>query len=158
MGDINLKYSAATSMTVTLASLAADALRQSTVVDNTTNLYIDALVGGSVQVGTSPTAGSVINVFAYGAHDTSDYTAGASGSDAAYTAGDKKLLPLVGQIIIDGDSNADYEFGPFSVAAAFGGILPSKWGLVFENLTDVALNATGTNNKVKYFGVEANAA
>lgn len=154
MAELKPKYATRASVTVTMAGLASAAWRQSAVVDNTTNRYLDALLGGSIQVGTSPTNGGAIRVWAYGQWDTNKYTGGASGSDAAYTAdGEEDEFRLLHTITVDATSDQDYEFGPVSVAQAFGGVLPDKWGIVVENATGVALNATGTNNLIRYQGV-----
>jgi hypothetical protein len=160
MATLNIAYASPAAITATLTSLADGAYRQSAAVDNSVNLYVDALVGGSVQTGTSPTANTTIRVYAYGQRsDDGDYTAGASGSDAAYTAdGEEGLLKLLEIIVVDATSNQDYEWGPVSVAQAFGGILPRKWGLVVLNSTGAALNATGTNNEQKYVGIEYDSA
>lgn len=144
-----------TAITFTLANLGNGSWRQSTAVNNTSNLYDDALVGGSVQTGTSPTAGGTIDIYAYGQYDGStEFTAGASGTDGAYTAdGEESQFKRVATITVDGDSNIDYEWGPVSIAAVFGGVLPQRWGLVAENNTGVALNSTGTNNETLYTGI-----
>lgn len=157
----NYAGAAGTAISITLTSLGDGNWRQSAVVDNTSNLYMDAMVGGSIQVGTSPTAGGTIDIYAYGQYDaTGEYTAGASGSDAAYTAdGEETSLKLVDVIQVDGTSDQDYEWGPASVAAAFGLLsLPQRWGLIIENNTGATLNATGTNNEVKYTGVNFDSA
>lgn len=159
MATLSMNYAAAGTVTITLASLANNSWRQSTVVDNTTNKYIDALVGGSIQVGTSPTSGNAILIYAYGTYDGTNYTAGASGSDAAYTAdGEEGLLKLVESIVVDATSDQDYVFGPASLKDVFGGVLPSKWGIVVKNETGAALNATGTNNEVQFIGVKYDSA
>lgn len=158
MATVTLNYAGAagTAITLTLTSLANGIWRQSASVDNTSNLYVDALVGGSIQVGTTPTLGGTIDIYAYGQYDASgEYTAGASGSDADYTAdGEQYLLKPVATIIVDADSDIDYEWGPTSIAQAFGGIMPQRWGLVVENNTGSTLNATGTNNKTAYTGIK----
>lgn len=154
MATTNIAYASAGTITITQTSLANASWRQSTVVDNTTNLYVDALVGGSIQVGTSPTSGEWIGIYAYGTYDGTNYTAGCSGSDAAYTAdGEEGLLKLLTVITVDATSDQDYVWGPVSVAAAFGGVMPSKWGIVVRNETDVTTNATGTNNEAQYIGI-----
>jgi len=158
MGTTNVTYpgTSGTAITFTLTSLGNGSWRQSAAVDNTTNLYIDALVGGSVQTGTSPTAGGTIDIYAYGQYDASgEYTAGASGSDASYTAdGEESLLRHVASIVVDADSNIDYEWGPVTIARCFGGVMPQRWGLVAENNTGVALHSTGTNNETIYTGID----
>lgn len=158
--SINYAGAAGTAISITLTSLSDGSWRQSDSVDNTTNKYLDALIGGSTQTGTSPTAGRTIDIYAYGQYDgSSEFTAGASGSDAAYTAdGEETSLKLIGVVQVDGTSNQDYEWGPFSVAAAFGGLMPQRWGLVVENNTGAALNATGTNNEVVYTGIKYDSA
>ncbi len=40
------------------------------------------------------------------------------------------------------DDNNEIEWGPFSIAGAFGGNLPREWGIVIKNGTDIALHAT----------------
>jgi hypothetical protein len=72
MSTIKTLYPATSSvaLALSLASLADDntngiAGRASTAVDNTTNVDLDHLVSGFVKLGTSPTAGRVIEVWAY---------------------------------------------------------------------------------------------
>lgn len=159
MATVTTSYSASTSITITLTSLSNNSWRQSAVVDNSSNKYVDVLVGGSIQVGTSPTNNSTFEIYVYGERDdgggTSQYTAGCSGSDASYTAdGEEDELKLLEVITVDTTSDQDYEWGPVSVAQAFGGILPRKWGIVIKNGTGVTTNATGTNNEVRYQGIK----
>jgi len=148
-------YGSPTAIAITVTSLADGSWRQSAAVDNSTNKHVDALVGGSIQVGTSPTAGDKINIYAYGAWDASNYTAGASGSDAAYTAdGEEGLLKLLEVIEVDATSDQDYSWGPVGVAQAFDGVLPDSWGVIVNNESGATLNATGTNNQLDYVGVK----
>ena len=159
MATATLNYATAATITLTLAGLTNTSFRQSAVVDNTTNKYQDAHLGGSIQVGTTPTDKSTIEVYLYGTFDGTAYTAGASGSDAAYTADGEELLLVPAQIIqVDTTTDQDYVWGPVSVAAAFGGYMPSKWGVVVKNATGVTLNATGTNNITKFIGIKTDIA
>lgn len=154
MAETKVTYASAGTVTITLTSLANGSWRQSAVVDNTSNLYLDAHVGGSVQTGTTPTAGGTIDIYVYASYDNTLYTGGASGSDAAYTAdGEEGLFRRLETIIVDASSDTDYIWGPTSVAELFGGYLPRKWGIVMENNTGAALNATGTNNEVQFSGI-----
>lgn len=159
MATATLNYAASAAIACTVTSLTSGSYRQSAVVDNSSNKYVDALLGGSIQVGTSPTAGNTIDILLYGERDdgggTSQYTAGCSGSDAAYTADgeEDELFPLY-SITVDATSDQDYEFGPIAVAQAFGGILPRKWGVVVKNSSGATTNATGTNNEIKYTGIK----
>lgn len=163
MTDIKLKYdggSSAASLTITVASLASDsnllAGRQSTVVDNTTTKYIDALVGGKLMTGTSPTADRAIEVWAWGTYDGTTYTAGMGASDAnkTVTAKRKLLLGLLQSIPTSSTSDNPYEWGPRSVARALGlSQLPRAWGVFVVHNTGVNLNATGGNHEIKFTGV-----
>jgi len=155
MATTSLNYAAAAALTITLASLANNAWRESAAVDNTANKYTDALLGGKIMTGTTPTVNTTIEVYLYGSYDGTAYTAGASGTDAVYTADGEELLFAVAQIIqVDATSDQQYVFGPISVAAAFGGTMPSKWGVVVKNASAVALNATAGNFELKFIGVK----
>lgn len=163
MTTTTLNSSAAQTVTITLTSLGDGAWRQSAVVDNdVTNKFLDALVGGSIQVG-AVTADGTIDVYAYGSYDDTNFSGGVGSTDQAITWGTTgstsvegfRQLMLLGQIVVDTtDDNNDILFGPFSVAEVFGGLLPTKWGIVIENNTGVALNATGTNNEVQFTGLK----
>lgn len=152
-------HAAVKTVTITLASLADGSFRQSASVDNDTDAFFDAQVGGSIQTGTNPVAGENIQILAYASYDGTNFTAGASGSDAAYTAdGEEGLLKLLEVIEVDATSDQDYVWGPISVGQAFGGVLPVKWGIVIKNDSGAALNATGTNNEVQFTGITFNTA
>lgn len=146
-------YGTPTALTITLASLANDnnlvAGRASTAVDQKdTDDAIDVLVGGKVTTGTSPTASKQIEVWAYGSYDDAEFSGGASGSDAALTPDAKSLLKLLTIIPTVNTSNKTYHWGPYSVAQAFGGLVPVQWGIYIVHNTGVVLNATGSNHEV----------
>lgn len=148
-------YLTTVSHTMTLASLASDtnlvAGRAGTAIDNkVTDQAIDSLVQGKVTTGTSPTASKQIEVWLYGSYDGTNYTAGATGSDANLTPQAKSLLKLLTIIPTTNTSNQAYAWGPFSVAQAFGGNMPSKWGVFIVHNTGVVLNATGGNHFVAH--------
>lgn len=159
MADFKQKFGTSTALTLTLASLASDtnlvAGRESTAVDNTTDLFVDVQVGGKVTTGTSPTAARQIEIWAYGSYDGTTYTAGATGSDANFApiVEEKRQLRLLTVIDTTATSNVTYEWGPVSIAQAFGGYVPKKWGLYVVHNTAVNLNATGSNHEAKYTGI-----
>jgi hypothetical protein len=143
-------------ITVTCASLANGSARASTAVDNTTTLYLDALVSINIKTGATGTATTgYINVYAYGTADGgTNYTEGATGTDAALTLVSPTNLKLIG--IVNAVANATtYKSGPFSVAAAFGGTMPDHWGIVVQNNTGGALDATEGSHLKVYQGVYA---
>ncbi len=158
MASLETEYdSDLNSITITLASLADGGYRQSAVVDNSSDKFIDAMVGGTIRTGTSPTAGDEIIVSAYaiaeGTHASPVYTGGCSGSDDGYIAGGEEgLLRRLVLIQVDGTTDQDYVFGPVSVAAAFSGVLPYKWGIMVQNESGAALDSTG--HTVKFEGVK----
>lgn len=144
-------------MTLSLASLASDtnllAGRESTVVDNgpSGDDAIDAIIGGLITTGTSPTADRQIEVWAYGTWDGgSRYSHVCTGTDGNLTLVKKSLLRLVTIIPTSATSNYGYQWGPVSMARVFDGILPQKWGLWVVQNTGVALNSTAGNHEVKY--------
>lgn len=153
MADIKQKFgTSAQALTITIASLANASLRQSTYVDNATNLFLNALLTVSIRTNASGTSSTgYVNVYAYGTADGGTlYNGGASGSDAAYSA-EKTNLKYLGTI--SAVANGTTYNGTFDVAGAFGGALPERWGIVLENLTGAALDSTGGNHSVKYQGV-----
>lgn len=153
MATQKLNYGSQTAITITLASLGATAARQSTLVDNTTDKFLDAMVFLSVIfANTAIGLEQTMFVYAYGWDGDSGtplYTGGATGSDGVYTMTAPSPLKLIG--MVPGIQNATVNVGPFSVAAGFGGILPAKWGLVVYNQTNIALTA-GTQ-ECSYVGI-----
>lgn len=169
MADIKTKYPAtgSTALTISLASLASGSAgvytsgRQSDAVDNTTNLDIDHLVSGKIRVGTSPTSGRVINVYAWAnissASGTPSYPDTLTGSDAprSFTSANvmNSIVRLVASITIDSTSDRDYFFGPVSIASLFVQ-MPKFWGVYVAHDTAVALNATAGNHVLSYERVQ----
>lgn len=137
--------------TITTLASSATACRASTAVDNTTNLFLDALVQVNVTLSATATANDkAVYVWAYGTADGgTTYTDGVTGTDAAFTRTDPPNLRLIGVLSTPTASNS-YKSGPMSVAAAFGGILPDHWGVVVQNFSGSAFTA----GAVLYQGVQ----
>lgn len=144
----------ATTITVTLTSLGSGAARQSAAVDNTSNRYLDAEVRVTTK-GASAANVTTLDVYAYGAAESTTpvYTDGASGSDAAFTAANRLNAVQVGQVVMNGTTAVTA--GPWSLAQAFGGNVPQKWGLIFVNNSGDALSATAGDHVVVYQGITA---
>ncbi len=143
MADIKSKYGAATAITITAGTLASSntAGQSSTAIDNTTDLFIDALVEVAPTLSaTAPANDKNVYVYAYGSVDGTNYTDAISGTDAAYTFRVPTHLRLIG-VIPTAAASAAYRSMPMSVAAAFGGVLPPKWGIVIKNYTGSAFTA-----------------
>lgn len=138
-------------ITITLTSLANAAQRQSTVIDNTSNLYEDAFVMVIAKTGSSSTTSTGrLYVYAYGTSDGTHYTDGASGTDGSITLTSPPNMPLIGVLNAVANSTT-YNGGPFSVAQAFGGTLPEKWGIVVDNECGSTLD--GTTASANYQGI-----
>jgi hypothetical protein len=147
-------------LTITLTGLASDtnliAGRQSTAIDQKdTDDAIDALVGGLTTTGTSPTASRQIEVWTFGSYDDATFSAGAGASDANFSpTGEKTLMRLLTVIPTDGTTSHLYEWGPYSQAEAYGGVIPVQWGVYEVHNTGQNLNATAANHEVQYFPIK----
>lgn len=156
MASIKVEYGTSTSLTLTLASLASSATagQESTAVDNTSDKFIDVLVQVKTAIQTgSPANDKAVYVYAYGSEDGSTYTDNATGSNAAITLRAPTNLRLIGVIACPDSGALTYESQPMSVASAFGGIMPRKWGIVVRNYTGLALSSTEGDHSYKYTGV-----
>lgn len=160
MSNIKIAYGAeAQAITITLASLANSATvgRESASVDNTTNLFLDALVFCRfvLQSGT-PGSDKSIYVYAAGTVDAATplWPDTVTGADASITINNPTNLRPLG-VIAAPTSAGTFNGGPWSVAQAFGGTLPEKWSIVVCNFTGIALSATEGSHKHVYQGVYA---
>lgn len=155
MSTIQSKYGTNNqSITCTLTSLANNGQRGSASVDNTSNLFLDALVFVKIKSGAaSVSAAGYFNVYAYGTADGgTTYSDGVTGTDAGQTLTSPPNLRLIGVVNMVANATT-YDGGPFSVAAAFGGVLPDHWGIVVENKSGAAFD--GSTASAWYQGVEA---
>lgn len=154
-GDIKSVFGAKTTITCTLTSLAnTTGGRESTVIDNTANLFLDALV----RILTKGQASGVnlLDVYVYFSLADATYTDGATGADAAFTVANRLNVKYLGSVKMN--AAVAVQAGPFSIAQACGGILPSKWGLIFVNNSGAALSAVAGDHVIEYQGVYANVA
>lgn len=144
--------------TITLASLASSAVgvgRQSTLIDNTSNLYKKALISLKITVGTTPTINTLIYVYLIRSNNdgTPIIDDGGGASDAGITIINAMLL---GTILVNATtSNVAYYL---EVDTEFLGSLGPKWGIAVVNATGVALHATGGNHVCSYIGVNQSVA
>lgn len=155
-------YTASATITITLASIATSSTwvagAESTVIDNTTNKFVDALVGGKITVGTTPTANTQIRVYVFNPIDsTPTYPDTMDGTDSVETLASvgvgRGFLKLGAVLDVDAaTSNIAYPFS-FSVAALFNS-MPSRWSLFVTHNTGVNLHATAGNHVIKYEGIK----
>lgn len=140
--------------TITLASLAAAAARQSTLVANKATIgpdsgYPAAMVYLKMKSGAvAPTAGKVYEVYLIRADDTpgsltfADDNAGTT--DAAITI---ENAPLLGTIIVTANTAKNF-YGAFDTAPL--GPLGPGWGIAVKNATDQTVDTTGGNFLAEY--------
>jgi hypothetical protein len=165
MASIKIAYASATTITMDLSALASStsfvAGRECSQIDNTTNLYDDAIVQGSFIVGTTPTANTSLNVYLWGSHTSLATTAldVLDGTDSAETfASTTALINAVYLAsvnpVIATTSNTTYIVKPFAVSQFFGGVLPQYWGLYVAHNQVAALKTdAGNTNSFKYTGI-----
>lgn len=143
MATINQLYGTTNqSITCTITSLGSGSARESTAVVNTANLFMDVKVQVKVKTNAAGTSATgAVNVFAYAtADDGTTYSGGATGTDEAYTANKDQLIFLGS---IPAVANATTYVGLFSLSRAFGyGGIPAKWGIVVDNQSGAALDAS----------------
>lgn len=163
----SISYSSNTAITFDVSSLGTSpsfvAGRESTEIDNTSNLYLDCIVnvdGITGHASTAPTVGQEIRLYLWGA-DTSLGTTAIDvldGTDSAETLDHVSILNslrLVGSASVTVATAAKkYYFMPFSVAQAFGGIMPKFWGLFLAHNHTGSLGASNSGlfsyNGIKY--------
>lgn len=154
MAISQITYSSTANITITVGGLASASARQSAFIDNSSNRYLDAEVYLALQlVAGTPSLDRAIYVWFYGSADGTNYTDNASGSDATITL--RTPTNLRGPFIISTPDAGGlvYKAVIGSVASFFGGILPVRWGIVIENRTGLAFNATEGNHTKQYRGI-----
>lgn len=163
MATLTPSYSATAALTITIASLASDtnlvAGREATARDNTSDLFDDVLLSGRITTGTSPTTARRIEVWVIGAMDDAGVWPDVfDGTDSNETATSRAILfgyaKRAAIITTSNTSDQGYWFGPVSVSALFGGVMPTDWTVFVVHNTGVNLNATSGNHYINYTGVK----
>lgn len=155
-------FGSSTAIAITPGALAQAAARQSAAVDNTSNLFLDALVQFQVVIPDSaPGSDKVINIYVAGATAIGKWPGASAtvdnvtGTDAGITLAAPTTLRLLGSISVT-TQNLTYTSQPLSVAWAFGGTLPPYWSIIVENRTNVAFTtATGVLSYVGVYSTNA---
>jgi len=163
MTTLSISYRAASTVTQSLASLASSSDHtagwECGAISNSSNKDVDILLSGKITVGTTPTADTQIQIWAFAALDETptwpDVMDGTSSAETWTSAGVRdSAAVLVGVLRVDSaTSDRTYYFSGLSLAAAFGGTLPDDIGIFIAHDTGVALNATAANHVIKAIGV-----
>jgi len=154
MADVNLEYASNTAITINTGTLAADVYRSSTWVDNNSNLYVDALLQGQFKTHASNASSDLkaFRIWLVASTDDSNFTDAIGENSASVTPTDPPNMMQLASVFAPA-ANTTYNGGPWSIAQAFGGILPVHWGVVVENVTGETAPATPI--VLEYVGVIA---
>lgn len=152
-GNIQLKYDTQTTLACSAASTANQNGRISASTTNTIDLDALMLVKFK-ESAAAPSGNKQVIIYGLGSID-----AGTTVTDG-YAFGDANTatLPTTAPVLkgVGNIGNAvQYTTGPFSVAAGFGGSLPSTWGVLIINDTGQAFDAAAGNFTFQYQGVFA---
>jgi len=155
MGTSSVNYSSNTAITFDISSLGGSSTfvagRESSQIDNTSNLYDDCIVnvdGITGHASTAPTVGQYIGLWLWGA-DTSLATTAIDvldGTDSAETLSHASVLNslkfVAAPTVTVATAGLVYYIQPFSVASFFGGNMPKFWGLYLAHNHNGALAAS----------------
>ena len=150
-GIIHQAFTGPTTMTITLNGLSNTATQYSTFVSSTSTAthFLDALVTASCYIATAPTSDQAVYFYAYGTVDGSNYTDDVTGTDGRLSTGARNARSI--GVLSMTSPNVSMRGGPWSIAQAFGGVLPRAWGVIAVNSTGTYLsNANNNANEVKY--------
>jgi hypothetical protein len=140
MADIKVKYGTTTSLTISLNSLANGSIVASSDVVNTTDLFVDVLVE-LVIADVAEAGNKQVLIYASSSVDETNF------SEAV--AANRQQMAYVGAVSVNG--TGPHRSRAFSVAAAFGGVIPPEFRIVAYNDSGVALASSG--NSAQYRGV-----
>lgn len=164
-GNASVKeaFGTATAFTKTNANLATSATAgwDSNSIDNSSNLYLEALVSIYLAaVNTAPANSKAIYLYAFGLIEGTTYTSTGDGvpdgTESTLTYPDITTLPVVAPllgVVPYPVQNKVLNGGPFSVAACFGGTLPVKWSIGMVNHSGMTLSVTNIYYIEKYLTV-----
>jgi hypothetical protein len=171
MATAKTAYGSVTAITVTGTSLADMAARECTLVVNTSNLYLDAILSGFIYSGAAVPTGNCFILL--GSSDATTPADPLTGSDAAITlpriawCSMESLQfgqPVPGTGLVFGykiqtmgrAAATKVGFENLSVSQAFqmGGLaLPPQWGVVLCNGQGQAFDATAGHTVINYNGI-----
>lgn len=138
MGAITLVTGTRTSLTTSaMNSLANGTYVSAGTLNHTTNYPLDVMIEVKVTPGTVSGNKQVV-VFAKASLDGTNFQ---SGPESGTTTTDEPNLKFIGTVPCGTSSTA--QTGVFSLASAFGGVLPQQTKIVLKNDSGAALAASG---------------
>ncbi len=165
MAETKIKYAADEAIVGTnWDALASKAWATLPAFDNTTNLYVDVLVGGKIHFDTATgiiLVGDTFDIYVSALYDNDVASSYTGGIDTLFTANDSsltvdvefnplnmKLLAVIKPEATAPDIEQSYNWGPYSIAGLFGGIVPQKFILVGNNNSNDAILKAATSDHV----------
>jgi hypothetical protein len=152
MSTVKSLYAAAATITCSIQGKTSGQGERGAAIDNSSNLYLDALMTFGVLIGTF-TAPANFVVFTYSsADDAGNYETGGA-TDAAYnTIRNDEHGPSINTATY---TNTTTFFGVGTVAwTSRGFVLPRNWGPLFSQTNCGTLSATEGNHTKKFQGVQ----
>jgi hypothetical protein len=144
VSTIRTQFGPVTDFSITLNGLASGGARSSAKVENQNNRHIDAICQFKIKTALgTPSDRYAVYFFAWGAADDVSpiYPAGITGVDEAVSVTLETLsIRPIGSLFVA--SAGTVISPPFSVAPAFGNVLPPVWGVLAINRCGVALDAS----------------
>lgn len=152
------KISYGTSTSLSCGGAASMASSQTSAIscvaiDNTSNLAVDYLITVSVTTSASALGSDkAVYIYSYASEDGSNYELEESSSPSgggAYTLNSPNGFKNISTIPVVNTSKQYTRV--FSLANAYGGVCPRKWGLIIENFTGQALTGfSATYTPINY--------
>lgn len=138
MTTITTNYAAPATYAVAASLAAANYDLTATVYNSTTNKPADVLFDYAATVAASSTGNKQIVLFVQSSLDGTSWNA--LPSSTTDTTHDTSMR-LLGTIPTNGGASAETVRTPYSIAAAFGGVLPAYWRIIIKNDCGVALSS-----------------
>lgn len=141
-------------VTITLDNLPSGSTWEGDAVSNETSLFLDVLISAVITTAAgTPSGDKAVYIYAYGTVDGGSwYSDSAAGINQAFTPTAPTNLRLLGAVSTPAQTTT-YNAGPFSLAAAFGGSVPARWGIAVTNASGVALSGVVDKSLIKYQGL-----
>lgn len=148
--DVKTAYGASASVSITKASLAASSTllagRESDLVDNTTNKYLDYMLSGHFKTAASNAqVGSIAIAVVAAEDDTPTWPDVFDGSDSVETVSLQnvydQVCKIAALIATTASNSLVWPFAPTSVASLFGGNCPFKFVVFISHNAETSTNA-----------------